>query len=110
VIGQFSSAPSGDSDAGDKAGFTYSWSFGDGALSGAVSPAHAYATAGIYDVTLTVTDPSGLSDTHTAQVNVATPGQPDDPQDPEQPQDPQSPRILRTPRTPRTRAATWWLR
>ena len=33
VIGQFSSAPSGDPDAGDKAGFKYSWSFGDGALS-----------------------------------------------------------------------------
>lgn len=35
---------------------TYSWSFGDGAVSNAESPYHAYSTFGVYNVCLTVFD------------------------------------------------------
>jgi len=35
------------------------WEFGDGAASSEPSPAHVYATAGSYDVSLTVTGPGG---------------------------------------------------
>lgn len=38
------------------------WNFGDGtSTSGQLTPSHAYATAGVYLVTLTVTDNGGLS-------------------------------------------------
>jgi hypothetical protein len=39
----------------------WSWDFGDGATSTAQSPAHTYAQAGDYTVTLTVTDDDGLT-------------------------------------------------
>jgi len=101
VSGQFSAAPSSDPDLGDKAGFKYSWSFADGATSTALSPSHAYASAGMYDVTLKVTDLSGLSDTHTVQVGVSMAvQQPGDPQDPGQPQDPQQPQDPAQPEDP----------
>jgi PKD repeat protein len=39
---------------------SYSWDFGDSSTAtGATPPAHAYATAGNYDITLTVTDDQG---------------------------------------------------
>ncbi|XZF13264.1 PKD domain-containing protein [Chitinophagaceae bacterium MMS25-I14] len=38
---------------------TYSWDFGDGGFSSAVSPAHTYTTSGVYNVTLVVTNSSG---------------------------------------------------
>ena len=56
----FSSAGSTDSD-GTIA--SYSWSFGDGATSTAANPSHTYASAGTYNVSLTVTDNSGATDT-----------------------------------------------
>ncbi len=40
---------------------SFAWSFGDGASGTGGSPAHAYATAGTYTVSLVVTDTSGLS-------------------------------------------------
>jgi PKD repeat protein len=43
---------------------TYQWSFGDGGTSTDANPSHSYAAAGIYTVTLTVTNPFG-SDTET---------------------------------------------
>ena len=42
----------------------YSWDFGDGSTSTAVSPVHTYTSAGTYPVTLTVSGPDG-SDTQT---------------------------------------------
>jgi PKD repeat protein len=57
---------------------THSWSFGDGATSTAASPSHAYAVAGTYSVTETVTDSvNGQSSAKTAAVTVlgATPSQ-----------------------------------
>ncbi len=42
----------------------YSWTFGDGNTSAAVSPTHTYTTAGVYSVTLTVSGPLGPSVTN----------------------------------------------
>ncbi len=39
------------------------WMFGDGSTSNLTAPTHAYATAGIYSVTLVVTDAHGCTDT-----------------------------------------------
>ena len=48
----------------------YLWDFGDGTTSTAVSPSHAYALAGTYVVSLTVTDNMTLSDTTTQSVQM----------------------------------------
>ena len=42
--------------------YTCSWSFGDGNLSSDCTPEHAYATAGTYNVLLSVTNSFGCSD------------------------------------------------
>jgi PKD repeat protein len=49
---------------------SYLWDFGDGATSAEASPAHTYAAAGTYDVTLTVTDDDGDPGTVTHSVEV----------------------------------------
>ena len=41
------------------------WVLGDGATASTASPSHTFAASGAYDVKLTVTDASGLSDTVT---------------------------------------------
>jgi cytochrome c len=52
--GSESHDPDGDS-------LTYSWVFGDGATSDEVNPTHTYTETGEYSARLTVTDPSGRS-------------------------------------------------
>lgn len=55
----------------------YSWNFGDGASEVTTTPSrtHAYAAAGAYDVTLTVTDALGLTSAPaTLAVHVEAPG------------------------------------
>ena len=47
----------------------WAWDFGDGNTSSAQNPVHNYATNGLYDVCLTVTDTCG-SDTTCQQVNI----------------------------------------
>ncbi len=42
-------------------GVDYSWSFGDGGTSTDINPSHAYTKEGIFDVTLTVTNGAGCS-------------------------------------------------
>ena len=51
------------------------WNFGDGGTSTALSPAHVYATAGSYTVTLTATGPGG-SDTETKANYITVSGSP----------------------------------
>lgn len=81
-----------DPDVGEAV--TYAWDFGDGTTATGETAQHAYAGAGVRQVTLTVTDPTGLTATATAQIQVAAapdgggvggvdPGQP--PFDPGQP-------------------------
>jgi hypothetical protein len=58
----------------DPEGFplVYLWNFGDGNFSNLMNPLHIYAIAGPYNVTLTVTDQAGASDTSPpVAINVA---------------------------------------
>jgi len=57
---------------------SWSWNFGDGNSSSAQSPTHHYTGAGIYPVTLTVTDNGSATDSKTTYVFVTT-----DPFDPD---------------------------
>ncbi len=45
---------------------SYDWDFGDGSTGTGVAPTHAYTEAGMFTVTLTVTDDGDLTDTTTA--------------------------------------------
>jgi PKD repeat protein len=52
----------------------WSWDFGDGGTSTATNPGHTYATAGSYDVSLTVTGPAGTTnETKTGYITVSEP-------------------------------------
>jgi PKD repeat protein len=47
----------------ERSSFSYVWTFGDGGFGNGRQPSHAYATAGSYIVTLTVTDNAGANAT-----------------------------------------------
>jgi serine protease len=49
-----------------------SWNFGDGTTSTATNPSKTYSAAGTYNVTLTVTDNAGASNTRSSAVTVTT--------------------------------------
>lgn len=51
---------------------SYAWDFGDGATATGVTPAHAYAAAGTFPVTLTVLDGEGAPGTTSRPVTVTT--------------------------------------
>jgi PKD repeat protein/uncharacterized protein YraI len=59
----------------------FDWTFGDGAGASGVDVSHVYDTAGRYDVTLTVTDDKGLSDTAVQQIQIEG-GEPPEPDEP----------------------------
>ncbi|WP_341953223.1 PKD domain-containing protein [Salinibacterium sp. TMP30] len=67
LTASFNSSASADPD-GSIASRT--WAFGDGQTSTAISPDHTYATAGTYQVTLTVTDNQGATGSVTKPVTV----------------------------------------
>ncbi|WP_230473400.1 PKD domain-containing protein [Dyella choica] len=50
------------------------WDFGDGSTSSVTSPSHTYATAGTYNVTLTVTDNGGKTGSKSSAVTVSSGG------------------------------------
>ncbi len=52
---------------------SYAWDFGDGTRAGGRTAGHTYATAGTYQVSLTVTDDAGASDSARQQVTVTAP-------------------------------------
>ena len=52
---------------------TYAWDFQDGGTSSEADPQYTFNTAGNYDVTLTVTDDGGLTDTDTITIVVSDP-------------------------------------
>ncbi len=68
LVCSFSSTGTGDPDVGDT--ITRLWEFGDGGTSTSSSPTRTYAAAGVYTVTLTVTDGWGNSSIATRQVTV----------------------------------------
>ena len=67
----FTAVASDISPADQAAGFTYSWSFGDGGTATGATPSHAFATAGTYTVTVTATDKYGLSGTASDSISIA---------------------------------------
>lgn len=50
---------------------SYSWDFGDGSTGNGPSPTHTYATVGMFNVTLTVTDDTGASDSAGTSADIA---------------------------------------
>ena len=57
-----------DASSDDKGVVSHSWAFGDGATSSLANPSHTYAADGTYQVTLTVADEEGLTDSFNANV------------------------------------------
>jgi subtilisin family serine protease len=60
---------SGSSDT-DGSIVSYAWNFGDGTTGSGVTTSRTYAAAGTYNVTLTVTDDDGATDSTTKSVSV----------------------------------------
>jgi PKD repeat protein len=61
---------SGSTDPQGEA-LTYAWNFGDSTTAIGVSPSHTYATPGTYNVTLMVTNTSGLTGNGTSKATIA---------------------------------------
>jgi chitodextrinase len=72
---QFDGSTSSDPDG---TVVSYLWSFGDGGSATGARPTHAFALDGLYTVTLTVTDNSGMTDraSTTADTRPPAPGEP----------------------------------
>jgi PKD repeat protein len=66
----------GSTSTGDNALVGFQWDFGDGSTGNTPIIEHTYTQAGVYNVTLTVTDIQGLIGSTTAQVQVNPPTKP----------------------------------
>ncbi|HZC69906.1 MAG TPA: PKD domain-containing protein [Jatrophihabitans sp.] len=55
---------------------SYAWDFGDGSTGTGVTATHTYAAAGVYQIQLTLTDNTGLTDATTATITAVMPNQP----------------------------------
>lgn len=60
-----------DKSTDDSSVTSHHWNFGDGSSSSASNPSHTYSADGSYQVSLTVSDAQGLTDSKTATVTVA---------------------------------------
>ncbi|HUS12459.1 MAG TPA: PKD domain-containing protein, partial [Pyrinomonadaceae bacterium] len=67
----FSAAASFDPDGSIT---SYAWNFGDGGTGSGVTPTHAYATAGTYNISLTVTDDLGTQTTANTTATITAAG------------------------------------
>lgn len=63
-------------DASATSNLTYAWDFGDGTKASTLEANHTYAAAGLYVITLTVTDATGAAGRAAASVLVLSSGQP----------------------------------
>ena len=61
---------SASTPASDRRIVSYSWDFGDGDKKTGVTTTHDYVIAGVYLITLTVTDDVGKTSTDTQMINV----------------------------------------
>jgi len=58
----------------DGESLTFAWDFGDGGTAAGATPAHTFATSGLFTVVLTATDPRGGIVSRETQVSIAPPG------------------------------------
>jgi PKD domain len=73
VSGQDASFSASESTPGSGGIASYGWEFGDGTSASGIAPTHAFQTAGVFTVTLTIEDDGGFSYSTTRQVTVVPP-------------------------------------
>jgi PKD repeat protein len=79
LTASFSFSSSGNlgrfSDTSSGLNTTYLWDFGDGGTSTSQNPSHTYSSYGTFDVTLTVTDEYGATNSTTQTITILSPAE-----------------------------------